>query len=42
VMHPFDVGDRCEVDGMQVTDAPWCSICTEQFCFARADLVTNC
>jgi mechanosensitive ion channel protein 4/5/6/7/8/9/10 len=19
VMHPFDVGDRCEVDGMQVT-----------------------
>jgi len=29
VMHPFDVGDRCEVDGMQVTDAPcWCSIYT--------------
>ena len=20
VMHPFDVGDRCEIDGVQVTD----------------------
>jgi len=38
VMHPFDVGDRCEVDGMQVADAPWCSVDSEQICFAPADL----
>lgn len=23
VMHPFDVGDRCEVDGVQVSAKKW-------------------
>jgi mechanosensitive ion channel protein 4/5/6/7/8/9/10 len=40
VMHPFDVGDRCEVDGMQVTTSILLSwllslLCTSNNCLTE-------
>jgi small-conductance mechanosensitive channel len=41
VMHPFDVGDRCEVDGMQVTIL-FIVLSALYDCFTLSDLVLNC
>ena len=36
VMHPFDVGDRCEIEGVQVI---FTSLCVQPFCFIQTQLL---